>query len=367
MFLSSRFSALSDSRKRLILLSLLTVYLGGSCGLLQATRYRAPKPYADIMLQASERLNTAFGAIKDLRLSLGHPIDKLDDPNETGMIGDLLTDITTTHGILEAKRSAANPNSAAMVTDLMIRCGVKEGDYVACNFSSSFPTLDLATVCALDSIGAHGIIINSVGASTYGANLPDLTYLDMEQELLGKGLIRNHAEWFSLGGAGDVGTGMPEQVTEEIVRRARSHGLSYIHEPDLSANLEIRKEIYAAVPEKPVCFINVGGNLLSFAGAEEKLTAADGIVTEVRSSSEPQGLIPYFFRRGTPVIHLLNMKTLMPANGLPYDPVPLPAVGEGDVYSELRYDRKIAGLLGAGFVILSFLCFRIFPRRHIPL
>lgn len=367
MSLSSRFSALSDSRKRLILLSLLTVYLGGSCGILQATRYRAPKPHTDIMLRASEQLSAAFSAIKDLRLSLGHPIDKLDDPNETGMIGDLLTDITTTHGILEAKRSAANPNSAAMVADLLIRCGVKEGDYVACNFSSSFPTLDLATVCALDAIGAHGIIINSVGASTYGANLPDLTYLDMEQELLQKGLIQNHAEWFSLGGAGDVGTGMPSDVTADIVRRTEENGLIYLSEPDLAANLELRKSIYDSAPEKPVCFVNVGGNLLSFAGSEEKLSAPDGIVSEVRSASEPQGLIPYYFLRGIPVIHLLNMKTLLPANGLPYDPVPLPAVGEDDVYSELRYDRRLGAVLAVGFLAVLAVVFRSYPKRRIPL
>ena len=59
---------------------------------------------------------------------------------------------------------------------------------------------------------------------------------------------------------------------------------------------------------------------LSSARAPED-TAADG---------RTLGLIPLFERDGVPVIHLLNMKSLLPAWGLPFDPYPMPEPGEGD-------------------------------------
>jgi hypothetical protein len=190
-------------RLRLLLAALLALLL--SIALLRTSGYSAEKDNAAVMKKASENLRDCFQAVKDERLRLGHPIDYDADVNGTGMLGDEYTAITTSHGNLEAKRSAANPNTAAMMVDLLARCGVKAGDTVACNFSSSFPTLNLATVCALDALGARGVIINSIGASTYGANLPDLTYPDMEHLLLENHQIKNHAEYFSAGGAGDQG------------------------------------------------------------------------------------------------------------------------------------------------------------------
>jgi len=64
------------------------------------------------------------------------------------------------------------------------------------------------------------------------------------------------------------------------------------------------------------------------------------------------------------VIHLLNMNSLLPENGLPFDPIPLPAPGTGDVYFEMRYRKELVLLLSAGALLILAVTALRFPRRH---
>lgn len=361
---------MKNVKKTPVWLLLLTVFLflGASVLLLRQTRTRTPKNDYEEMYNAAVQTDSAFAAIRRARLERGYPISAIDDPCGTGLIGDSYTDITTTLGSLEAKRSSTNPNVAAMIVDLLKQCGVKQGDRVAVNLSSSFPAMNIAVLCALDSIGADGIIINSVGASTYGANLPEFTYLDMEQVLLKQGIIRNHTQAFSLGGADDIGGEMPEETKNAIVERLEQDGLTFLYHEDLDENIAARQAIYEA-DGTPVCFINAGGNLLSFGGGTEMIGARNGLLLPGKDKlpSDASGLIPLYLGENIPVIHLLNMKSLLPANGLPFDPQPLPRPGEGDVYTTWRYNRPLAGvLLIIGLGMLVFVS-NFLPRRRMPL
>jgi len=49
-------------------------------------------------------------------------------------------------------------------------------------------------------------------------------------------------------------------------------------------------------------------------------------------SSPTRGVVFEFASRGVPIIHMLHVKGLARDNHLPFDPVPLPPTGEGDVY-----------------------------------
>lgn len=348
-------------------------------GTLEHTKVRIPNEHYAVMLDASRRTEAAFSAIKNEKIARGFAIDPISDPNQTGMIGEAYTEITTTLGSLESKRSAVNPNNAAMITDMLLTCGVQSGDLVAVNLSSSFPGLNTAVLCSLDAVGAQGIIINSVGASTYGANLPEFTWLDMEHLLLKQGFIQNHSQWFSLGGAGDIGKEIPEDVKQTIIQRLTGYGLQFLYKENLSDNLEIRKQIYQTAPipsdsnsSSPVCFINVGGNLLSFGEGSDMVSSKNGILLPKNGpisskNSDTDGLIPYFLSNGVPVIHLLNLKSLLPEYGLPYDPAPLPAVGEGEVYTKWHYNRPLAFFLALIAAVLFFKAVKSKPRRKMPL
>ena len=68
-----------------------------------------------------------------------------------------------------------------------------------------------------------------------------------------------------------------------------------------------------------------------------------------------------------PVIHLLNMKSLLPAWGLPFDPYPMPEPGEGDVYYDWEYSLPLAaGCLILALALLSWAAASL-PRKKRPL
>lgn len=337
-----------------------------SCLVLEQTRVRSEKPFYDTMLDASVRTEAAFSAIKEEKLARGLAISAVDDPNGTGLIGDPYTEITTTLGNLEAKRSTTNPNISAMIVDMLDQCGVKKGDTVAVNLSSSFPAVNIAVLCALDAVGADGIVTNSVGASTYGANLPDFTYLDMEYFLREQGYIQNHSGYFSMGGAGDRGKEMPEEIKTAIIERLTGYGFKFLDYEDITENVNSRMAIYTQ-NGLPSCLINAGGNLLSFGGGSEMVSAKNGVILPGSSIKGFAGLIPGFLEKGVPVIHLLNMKSLLPSYGLPVDPIPLPKAGEGEVYHYMRYHLPLAAvllILNLGYLLWAF---HKFPHRRFPL
>lgn len=342
------------------------IFLLCSVFYLEQTKSPAEKEYRPVMLNASERMEEAVQALREEKLRRGYQISPIDDPNKTGMVGEAYTEITTTLGNLESKRSTANPNTAAMLVDMLSQCGAKKGDTVAVNLSSSFPCLNLAVLCSLDALELKGIVINSVGSSTYGANLPDFTYLDMEHYLLENGYLSNHTSYFSLGGQNDIGKEMPENIRNSITSRLTGFGYQFLYYEDLEENLKARLSIYDQ-GNSPVCFINAGGNLLSFGGGAEMVSAANGIILPGRTEAKGNGLIPEYLNRGIPVIHLLNMKALLPSYGLPFDPSPLPSAGQGDVYEIWKYNLPLAVTLLAAALLLLIWAAVKHPHRKIPL
>ena len=90
------------------------------------------------------------------------------------------------------------------------------------------------------------------------------------------------------------------------------------------------------------CFVNVGGNDASFGDSNIMVHTDGGILTQLSEKDNSTGLVQLFLKDGTPVIHLLNIKSLATEYGLPIDPVPLPEVGEGAVYQVVEYRKEIA-------------------------
>lgn len=336
--------------KKTAFLAAFFVFLAAGVFFLESTRTLSRKEGAPQMLEATQRTRAAFEAVRKERLARGIQMDAADDPNGTGMIGPPYSGITTTLGALDAKRSATNPNVAAMLVDMLLSLGIGKGDRVAVNLSGSFPTLNIALLCALDTLEIEAVSIFSFGASTYGANMPSLTYGDMERLLYEEGLIAQQSIAFSVGGEGDMGLEMNAEERDAIVRRLGGYGYALLSIPDIDENIDARFAMYHA--RGPVAaFFNVGGNSLSFGPSAYMHLVHSGIVEELPREAEGHGLAQLFFAEGVPVIQLLNMKSLLPAYGLPVDPVPLPADGEGGVYFEYRYQTWAAFvLLGAALL-----------------
>ncbi len=141
----------------------------------------------------------SMACIRAAREAMGIGVDLNLDPNNTGLIGMEYTDLTSTLGSLSAKRTSLNPQFAGLVLSLMRQAGAKRGDRVAISFSGSFPALNRAVLAACAELGLNPTIICSVGASAYGANIPGLTWLDMERILFEKGKIGYRSAFASIG------------------------------------------------------------------------------------------------------------------------------------------------------------------------
>jgi len=329
-------------KKELLRMAALLVLLAALL-LLESTKVMIPSEDSGLKLAASEKAAACFASIHQLKLDRGLEMNETADINQTGMIGLEYSFITTTIGNLEAKRTATNPNMAAVVVDMFTELGLQPGDKIAVNCSGSFPALNIAVMCAAEVMELDPYLISSFGASTHGANDPEMTWLDMEHHLVENGLLTHPSDLFSIGGMEDVGKEMPGDLIDTIVTRVRGYGYELFYDEDLLRNIRMRYRIYREQGDVK-CFINVGGNDASFGDSSVMVHTDGGILTELSERDNSTGLVQLFLKDGIPVIHLLNMKSLAAEYGLPIDPVPLPEPGEGGVYSDIQYQKEIAAI-----------------------
>lgn len=292
-------------------------------------------------IEAASLMDKCMKEIKEEKLRKNIKIDKKYDINSTGLIGIEMSSITTTSGALEAKRTSTNPNFAAVIVHMMKKAGLKEGDRIGANFSSSFPALNIAVLSACEVLKVKPVVISSIGASTWGANIPQFNYMDMEEHLYNRKLLSNKSTAVSIGGAADVGKDMDPKVVEEILKRAKGYGRTIIHQEDLQENIKERYGIYTENNNSIKAFINVGGNIVSLGETADSADIPPGLIKidkyKVNSKS---GLIQLFLQKNIPVIHILNIKKLASDYGIGIDPTPLPKVGEGEIYYAYEYPFK---------------------------
>ena len=324
-----------------------------SAALTRQSATLSPNEYYGVQVEAARRLEQYFGAVRGYKQELGIPMSG-DDIHQTGMIGLPYTGITTTSGALEAKRTAAWPDMAALCVRMLHEAGVQPGDTVGAGFSGSFPGMNLAVVAACESMNVELVCISSVGASTYGANDPELTFPEMLYRLKQDGLIDTQSAAVTMGGYRDVGLDMEPELADQIRQRLTGLGLHLVEEPDFQANLSLREGIYRQ--EGPIrCFVAVGGNLTSLGQGESGIALGQGVLhpdSRLRLDRD-SGLVQRYLARGLPVINLLNLKKIMADYSMPYDPDQWPLVGRSAVYSDIRYERGwiLLGLGGAAAVL----------------
>jgi poly-gamma-glutamate system protein len=276
-------------------------------------------------------MEKALETLRLFRSRLALPVDGFLDPNATGIIGLEYSDLTTTTGALTAKRTSCNPAFAALVARLLLQAGCARGDAVSVCFTGSFPALNVAVLSACAALGLEARIISSVGASSYGANIPGFTWLDMEKELRAAGVFPYISVAVSYGGVVETGGGLDGTgliLAGEAVSR---HGAPLLEEGDYrdaARMAEHRKKILDA-PGRPVCHINVGGALAALGWVPEAAHLDNGLLRKIPSTQDPaRGLIFRYMEEGIPVIHLLQVERLAARHALPYDPVPLPDAEE---------------------------------------
>ncbi len=313
-------------------------------------------------LEASRLAASACEVIRNKRSELGIPMNPALDPALSGLIGEDFTDLTSTEGSLPAKRTSLNPDFAGLMVLFFEEVGVQRGDKVALSFSGSFPALNIAVLAACKSLDLKPVLISSQGASSYGANIPGLTWADMESELFRAGVFPYRSVAISLGGLTETGGGLDGTGIDLAMASIKAAGVPYLDEgtlKELGRDMRRREDMYFA-GGKPAAYINVGGTPTSLGWVPEAALLDNGLLRGVpRTTSPERGLIFRMHEQGVPVIHMLNIERMAAKYGLPQSPTPVPEPGS-TLGSELK--RNFWGLVAllAAWALVSLVAL---PRK----
>ena len=318
----------------------------------------------DQKIEASNLAKEATEYLKEFRMHKSVFIDVVNDPNETALIGQDITPITTDRGYIEAKLTATNPNFAAVVVDMLKEAELEKNDVVAIAFTGSFPGLNIAVHSAIQTLKLKPIIITSVGASNWGANDPYYNWLDMERALFNAGVFKNKSVAASIGGGLDRGRGLSPEGRQLIIDAIERNKVEFINEEHLENSIQKRLETYDQYRKKDKikAFINVGGGISSIGSVENVKFLPSGLSKTLPMKNFPvRGLLIQMAEKNIPVIHLLNVNQLAEEYGLPTNPTPLPRPGEGEIFIQKRYSVLLTA--GVTFFLVIAISFVFFMER----
>lgn len=304
-------------------------------------------------LRAAEKAQQAFDVLREERKRRGLAISLESDPAGTGMVGAPATEVTTASGSLASKRTAANPNFAAIVVDLMHRLELQEGDLVAIGYSGSFPALNVAVLAAIDAMKLDSVIIASATSSDWGASFPSFMWLDMERVLRQRGVFEAKSIAASMGGIEDQGIGLSETGRHLVERAIARNDVEYLEADSFLDSLDRRMKLYdkAAGTREYRAYINIGGGAVSVGRSRGKSFYRPG-VNRPGPKAPVDSIIGRFLDQGVPVVHLVQVTSLARQYGLPVDPHRPQPVGQGGVFRHTEPNVWLAvaallSLLGA--------------------
>ena len=324
-------------------------------------------------LEAAVSTRVAMDAIKEVRLGVGGPIDVVNDPNETGLIGPEYTLITTSRGSHDSKLRALNPNLSAVFVELLRRAGVREDDLVAVGMTGAFPVLNAAMMIAIETVGGTPVAITSVGSSMWGATVEDLTWLDMEAILESEGLISRKSVAATRGGGDDRGRGLSPEGRRLVDEAIERNGVTAIDEPTLDESIARRMEIYRAVAEEMGgeyrVYVNIGGGLGSLGSDQVGKLVRPGLSRNLGEKNFPRrGTLVRMAEAGVPVIHVPGPESFLERYGLDdlsVESAPVPEPGTGLIFYRDRYNVPLAGILALLYGFLIFVVVRIDIKHYL--
>ena len=312
-------------------------------------------PLYDSKIKAANLMKQCLQSLKKSRLENSIFIDIENDPNETGIVGVPYSLITTDEGDLDAKLTTLDPNFSAVIVDLLFTAGLEKNDTIAVMLTGSMPGANIALLSACQVMGIHPIIISSIGASQWGANQVDFTWLDMEDILIENKLINSRSVASSIGGRNDMGRLLSPLGRDLIVENIKNYDLPLIRENRLADNIKKRIDIYNEYHpiDKYDGVVNIGGGVASLGTSFNYRLIPPGIVNrsdivDIDNSSGIEGAFSYFLKKNITGLHILNIKSIIENYNLPFAPIPHPKIGEGVLYAKERYNLTIV-----------FLCFLI--------
>ena len=199
-------------------------------------------------------------------------------------------------------------------------------------------------IAAVEALGLKPVVVSSLGSSMFGANDPEFGWLDMESTVRDTGVWRVRTAAVVLGGESATAESLSGTGRDMLLRAAHRNGYEPIVANDLAElKRSVLKTVNDAAPEGLTAVINVGGSVLGIGTCLDAYGIASGIITrKIPCDRGVSGLVHDFAARNVPVLHLLYIKRLALDWGLPYDPVPLPDIGENKrIYGRMPLSPEI--------------------------
>jgi poly-gamma-glutamate system protein len=321
--------------------------------------------YYEEKLAAATWMLAAEDSLRSTIFPRGLFLDNINDPNASALIGQQFTSITTETGNLNAKWTALNPNMAAIIVEYFHEAGLESGDYIAVGLSGSFPGVNLAVYAACKAMNINPVVIASVGASSWGANDPNFTWLDMESILIHDGMLDSRSVAASIGGGDDIGRQLSPTGREDIRNAITRNNLPLIENEFISVSILERIAFYDSVlaGNEVKLYINVGGGLASLGHSRNENLIGEGFFEQLPNINYPRhGVIHEYGSRGVPVLNLVNINRIAESYNLPQTPNPLPDPGTGELFSEERYNLIITAI-ALLVVIATMIVVLLFDNR----
>ena len=308
-------------------------------------------PSYEDKIEAANLMQKAMSILKNHRMEESVFIDIENDPNETGLVGSPFSLITTDEGDLDSKLTTLDPNFSAVMVELMYQLGLKDGDTIAVLMTGSMPGANIAVLTACKALGVIPITITSVGASQWGANLVDFTWLDMESILFENDLISSRSIAASIGGRNDMGRLLSPSGRDLIMENINKHDLPLIRKERLADNIQHRMDLYGSIQSinKYDAIVNVGGGVASLGTSFNLRLLPPGVVRRniIQDIVRPggiEGVFSKFLKFDVPGLHILNIRPLTQEFKMPFAPIPVPEIGVGGLYAIEKYNVWVAGI-----------------------
>ncbi|HBC46397.1 MAG TPA: poly-gamma-glutamate system protein [candidate division Zixibacteria bacterium] len=332
------------------LLVLLAIISLGIFYLAEATRHKKQAPYYDLKFKAATLDKKCQGLIHDELKKRGIAIDFENDPNGSGLIGEQSTLITTDLGDLRSKLVSTNPNFAAAFVEMFKECNLKRGDRIAAAITGSFPGVNIAFYSACEVMDLQPVVITSLGSSTWGANNPDFTWLDMEKLLYDAKVISNRSVAASLGGGTDNGRGLSLTGRRLLLDAIRRNNVELIFTGNLEdilqgtgslrQNIDLRMKIYEnqTKGQSYAAYVNIGGSLASLGSSQNGKLLPSGVNLRLIQANFPaRGVINIMAERKIPIIHVMQPIDIADAYGLSVETTPAPEAGKDPIFQRDEY------------------------------
>jgi poly-gamma-glutamate system protein len=330
--------------------------------IVESFKVNVKQPYYKEKVKAANYMLQGIEIIKQYRLQNIGPINKVIDPARSGLIGVLSTPITSTTVDIDSKQTSINPNWAAVIVSMLKEAKVKNGSTVAVSLTGSFPAMNLAVLSAAKALTLRLIIITSVSGSTWGANIPNFTWLDMERLLYEKNFCTCKTVAASLGGVQDNALGMSEQGKTILRDAILKYHITLLEYDDLKKSIDARMEIYydQARDTQIAAYINVGGGTVAIGSFIGKMRYKPGLnLRPSQKAMRVESVMSRFARNNVPIININYLKTLAQNHRFPVAPKKIPKIGQGEIYDRLEYNKMLVTVILVFMVVLLYLFMKL--------